>query len=63
MIRNDSVLCAGCGREFTMPLVEMVRRRHRWCDECLRIADQKLSEAVIRAGAGLPEESEGVDEG
>jgi hypothetical protein len=49
MTKNDSVLCACCGREFTMPLVEMVRRQHRWCDACIGIADQKLQEAAQRA--------------
>ena len=27
-----------------MPLVEMVRRSHRWCDACKGIADGKLQE-------------------
>ena len=60
MTKNDSVFCASCGREFTMPLVEMVRRQHRWCDSCIGIADQRLSEALIRSTAGLPEDEEGV---
>jgi hypothetical protein len=62
-MKHDSVLCPGCGKEFTMPLVEMVRRQHRWCDECIEIADQKLQEAaervVERAGAMWVGGSEG----
>jgi hypothetical protein len=60
MTKNDSVLCACCGREFTMPLVEMVRRQHRWCDSCIGFADQRLSEALIRSTVGLREDGEGV---
>jgi hypothetical protein len=48
MRKQDSVLCPGCGGEFTMPLVEMVRRQHRWCDACIAIADEELKEAVRR---------------
>lgn len=48
MTKQDSVFCPGCGGEFTMPLVEMVRRQHRWCDACIAIADEKLQEAVRR---------------
>ena len=49
MTKNDSVLCACCGREFTMTLVEMVRRQHRWCDSCIEIADRELQKAAQRA--------------
>lgn len=52
MTRNDSVICPGCGLEFSMPLVEMVRRPHRWCDQCIELADQKLDEAVQRVVEG-----------
>jgi hypothetical protein len=52
--KNDSVLCACCGREFTMPLVEMVRRQHRWCDSCIGIADRALQEAAERAAERSP---------
>lgn len=31
-----------------MPLVEMVRRQHWWCDACIEIADRKLQEAIKR---------------
>ena len=31
-----------------MPLVEMVRRQHRWCDACIAVADGKLQEAAQR---------------
>jgi NMD protein affecting ribosome stability and mRNA decay len=51
MTRNDSVLCPGCGREFSMPLVEMVRRQHRWCDQCIELADKRLQEAIDRVVA------------
>ena len=54
MTKNDSVLCACCGREFTMPLVDMVRRQHRWCGLCIGIADEKLQEAAQRAAERSP---------
>jgi hypothetical protein len=54
MTKNDSVLCAACGREFTLPLVAMVRRQHGWCDLCIGIADRKLQEAAERAARGSP---------
>lgn len=62
MTKNDSVLCAACGREFTMPLVGMVRRRHRWCSQCTEKADRELQEAVRRAAGSspVPEVSEEV---
>lgn len=34
-----------------MPLVEMARRPHRWCDQCIELADQKLQEAIDRVMA------------
>ena len=49
MTKNDSVLCAACGREFALPLVAMVRRRHRWCSQCTEKADRELQEAARRA--------------
>lgn len=52
MTKHDSVLCPGCGREFALPLVEMVRRQHRWCDQCIELADRKLDEAVQRVVEG-----------
>lgn len=54
MTKNDSVLCACCGREFTMPLVAMVRRQHRWCDGCTEKADRELREAAQRAAMSSP---------
>jgi hypothetical protein len=42
-----------------MPLVEMVRRQHRWGDSCIGFADQRLSEALIRSTVGLREDEEG----
>jgi hypothetical protein len=53
-MKRDSVLCPNCGREFTMPLVEMVRRTHRWCDACLELADEKLQEAAQRVADSNP---------
>jgi NMD protein affecting ribosome stability and mRNA decay len=52
MTKNDSVFCYACGREFTMPLVAMVRRQHRWCDQCVEKADRELQEAAQRVAAG-----------
>jgi hypothetical protein len=54
MTKNDSVLCAACGREFTLPLVAMVRRQHGWCDLCIEIADRKLQETIRRAAERGP---------
>ncbi len=50
LVRPDSVICPACSREFTMPLVEMVRRRHPWCCKCVEIADRELFKAAHRAG-------------
>jgi len=50
MKRADTVLCATCGREFAMHLVEMVRlRRPTWCETCIENADQELQKAAQRA--------------
>lgn len=46
-----------------MPLVEMVRRQHRWCDRCIEIADQKLQEAIERVLERAGEERVGGSEG
>jgi hypothetical protein len=54
MTKNDSVFCAACGREFALPLVAMVRRKHRWCTECEEKADRKLQEAAQRAAESSP---------
>lgn len=54
MTKNDSVLCYCCGREFTLALVEMVRRQHRWCDRCIEKADRELQEAAQRAAGRGP---------
>jgi hypothetical protein len=50
MKRADAVLCACCGREFAMHLVEMVRLRHPvWCEVCIANADTALRQAAERA--------------
>lgn len=50
MTRDESVLCATCGREFTIALVAMARLRHPlWCESCIANADQVLREASQRA--------------
>ena len=58
MTKNDSVLCACCGREFTMPLVEMVRRQHRWCDSCVELANKKLQETIRKASEKADKDGE-----
>ncbi len=55
MTKDESVLCATCGREFTIALVAMVRLRHPlWCDVCVEKADAELNQARERA-AGVGE--------
>jgi hypothetical protein len=53
-MKQDSVFCAACGREFALPLIAMVRRQHGWCDLCIEIADRKLQEAAQRAARRDP---------
>lgn len=50
MRRRDEVLCATCGRAFTIGLLEMVRLKHPlWCSECITHADAELAQAHQRA--------------
>lgn len=50
MKRDDGVLCATCGREFTIALLAMVRLKHPlWCSECIAHADSELSKVATRA--------------
>ena len=50
MIRDDSVLCVCCGREFSVRLLELVRwEGPLWCQPCITYADTELAEAALRA--------------
>ena len=50
MIRDDSVLCVCCGREFSVRLLELVRwEGPLWCQPCITYADTELAEAASRA--------------
>jgi len=50
MIRDDSVLCVCCGREFSVRLLELVRwEGPLWCQSCITYADTELAEAASRA--------------
>ena len=57
-MKRDSVICPSCGAEFELALVEMVRRKHPWCESCIEHADRELQEAARRA-----RESELIPEG
>jgi len=50
MIRDDSVLCVCCGREFSVRLLELVRwEGPLWCQPCITYADAELFLASQRA--------------
>ena len=42
MMRGESVLCATCGREFTIGLIELVRmaRKPAECEACCGLRDE-----------------------
>lgn len=49
-MRNESVFCACCGREFEIRLFALVRVRSPvWCSECVSKADEELEKARERA--------------
>lgn len=55
MRKSDSVLCAACGSEFEVGLIELVRmRRPAWCSQCIADADRKLRQAAHRAAMTEP---------
>lgn len=59
MRRDDSVICACCGREFTARLTWLVRQRPPiWCVWCVDKADRELEKAQERARRYLGDEAE-----
>lgn len=50
MYKNDSVLCASCGKEFSVRLLQLVRwEGPLWCQTCIAYADHELAMAAGRA--------------
>ena len=46
-MREESVLCPACGKEWTLPLLDLVRRRGEplLCDTCAHARVQMLPDA------------------